>query len=314
MAAGVSTQTVSRVLNDHPNIRPDTRARVLAAISELGYRVNNAARSLGTSTTRTIGVIVSDASLHGPSTGLAALDAAARAAGRWIATAYADGADEASMLSAADRLLTQGVDGVVVLAPHAATLGALEVAHPNLAIAGLHAGAGAEHQAQGIGLAVEHLAHLGHRSIATLSGPRDWLESVARNRGFTEASRRLDLIPGPRWLGDWSAASGARSAPEIARAVREPGGLTAVVAANDQMALGLIAGLRLAGLDVPGDVSITGFDDNPDAAFFQPALTTVRLDLDGEARRVVASVLRSDEPPHPLPPTLVVRSSTRALA
>ena len=92
--AGVSSQTVSRVINDHPNIRPETRAKVLDAMAALDYRVNNAARALGTRTTRTLGVIASDATLYGPAVGIAALEAAARAAGRWVATTYADAADE----------------------------------------------------------------------------------------------------------------------------------------------------------------------------------------------------------------------------
>ncbi|WP_439592835.1 LacI family DNA-binding transcriptional regulator [Microbacterium sp.] len=294
LAAGVSTQTVSRVLNDHPNIRPETRARVLAAMAALDYRVNNAARALGTRTTRTLGVIASDATLYGPSIGIAALDAAAREAGRWIATAYADAASEASVIAAADRLLAQGVDGIIVLAPHVATLAALERAHTSVPVEALHTALGAERQRQGGALAAEHLVALGHRRIARLSGPDDWLEAIARDDGVAAALAAAGVDPGPVWRGDWSAATGAALAPDVADAVRA--GITAVVVANDQMALGLVAGLKAAGLDVPGDVSVVGFDDNPDAAFYAPALTTVRLDFLGEARRAVAAVLDADAP------------------
>ena len=308
-AAGVSTQTVSRVINEHPNIRPETRDRVLRAIADLGYRVNNAARSLGTRTTRTLGVIASDATLYGPAVGIAALEAAAREAGRWIATAYADASDEASVQDAADRLLAQGVDGLIVLAPHATTLTALTDAHPAVAITALHTGSGVEQQEAGAALAVSHLVGLGHRRIGRVAGPDEWLEARSREAGVLRALAAAGLEPGPRWSGDWTAAAGAESAGEIAVAVRAPGGPTALAVANDQMALGLIAALRVAGIDVPGDVSIVGFDDNPDAAYYRPALTTVGLDLAGEARRAVAEVLGVPAP-LPAPPRLVVRAST----
>ena len=308
LAAGVSTQTVSRVLNDHPNIRPETRAKVVEAMATLGYRVNNAARALGTRTTRTLGVIASDATLYGPSIGIAALEAAARGVSRWIATAYADAADEASVIDAADRLLAQGVDGIIVLAPHAATLAALSSTHPGVPLAALHADVGATRQAEGAALAVRHLAELGHHRIAVISGPEDWLEAVARDEGFGRGVEGTET--GPFWRGDWTAATGAALADEVADAVRETDGPTAVAVANDQMALGLIAGLRAAGLDVPDDVSVVGFDDNPDAAFFAPPLTTVRLDIAGEARRVVAAVTGLVPVALAEPPTLVVRAST----
>ncbi|WP_426321626.1 LacI family DNA-binding transcriptional regulator [Microbacterium sp. E-13] len=310
-AAGVSTQTVSRVINEHPNIRPETRDRVLRAIADLGYRVNNAARTLGTRTTRTLGVIASDATLYGPAVGIAALEAAARDAGRWIATAYADGSAEASVRDAADRLLGQGVDGLVVLAPHATTLPALVGAHPGIVITALHTGPGADRQEAGAALAVAHLVGLGHRRIGRVAGPEEWLEAQSRERGMLRALADAGIEAAPCWTGDWSAASGAALASPIAAAAAAPGGPTAIAAANDQMALGLIAGLRGAGLDVPGDISIVGFDDNPDAAYYRPALTTVGLDLAGEARRAVAEVL-GDPAPEPAEPRLVIRASTAA--
>lgn len=310
-AAGVSTQTVSRVINDHPNIRPETRMRVLDAMADLGYRVNNAARALGTRTTRTLGVVASDATLYGPSVGIAALEAAARDAGRWIATAYADAAVAASVADAADRLLAQGVDGLIVLAPHAATLEALTARSGSTPVAALHAGLGAERQAAGGALAIDHLVALGHRRIARVTGPLDWLEATARDGGAAAGLQSAALAPGPIWAGDWSASAGFGLAAEVAAAVRTHDGPTAVFVANDQMALGLIAGLREAGIAVPGDVSIAGFDDNPDAAFFAPALTTVGLDLAGEARRVVAEVLGEEAAPVAAP-VLRVRASTAA--
>lgn len=310
-AAGVSPQTVSRVLNDFPGIRDETRRRVLDAVASLDYRMNNAARALGTATSRTLGLIASDATLYGPSVGIAELERAARAVGRWIATAYADAADEASVVAATRHLAAQGVDALVVLAPHARTLDAVAAAAPGITVTALHTGAGAERQAIGGGLPVAHLAALGHRRIARIAGPSDWLEATARDAGVDAAFERLGLAPGARWHGDWTAAAGAALAPEVADAVRAPDGPTAIVVANDQMALGLMAGLRAVGIDVPRDVSVAGFDDNPDAAYYRPALTTVRLDLAAEAHRVVAEAVgEASALLGPREPTLVVRAST----
>ncbi|WP_425838169.1 LacI family DNA-binding transcriptional regulator [Microbacterium sp. PA5] len=312
--AGVSTQTVSRVLNDHPHIRPETRARVLASASALGYRMNNAARALGTATTRMIGVVASDAALFGPAAGIAALEAAARAAGRWITTAYADGAEADAVADAVEHLLVQGVDGIAIVAPHTASLEQLERAEPGVPLVALHGGAGAERQAAGAALAIDHLVGLGHRRIAVLSGPEAWSEATVRARGVASALARHALTAAATWEGDWSAAAGAALGREVAAAVRAPGGPTAVAVANDQMALGLIAGLREAGVRVPADVSVTGFDDNPDAGFYLPALTTVRLDLAGEARRCIDELLGVETPATARPAELVIRSSSAAPA
>lgn len=315
-AAAVSTQTVSRVLNGHPYIRPETRDRVLEAVTRLGYRVNNAARTLGTRSTRTLGVLASDAALYGPSVGIAALDAAAREHGHWIATAYSDAGSESSVIAAADRLLDQGVDGIIVLAPHLATSAALRRAHPDIRIGALHEGPGAARQTAGAAAAVEHLVELGHRRIARVAGPAAWSEAVSREAGAVAALEAAGLDTTLRWEGDWTARTAFALARDVADAVSDDRGPTAVVVANDQMALGVIAGLRAAGVEVPARASVTGFDDNPDAAFYRPSLTTVRVDVQGEARRVVGEVLgiagagAGDSEPHA--PVLIPRASTRA--
>ncbi|WP_431795023.1 LacI family DNA-binding transcriptional regulator [Microbacterium enclense] len=303
-AAGVSTQTVSRVLNDYPGIRDATRERVLAAVAALDYRVNNAARALGTSLTRTVGVVASDAVLHGPSAGIAALERAARARGRWISTAYTDSDDPADIDAAVRHLLDQGVDGIVLVAAHGAT----PLEGYDVPLVPLYGESGIR-QRDAAALVVDHLADLGHRRIVEVAGPADWREALARTGGVADAVDRRRLERVGRVEGDWSAASGSALADAVARAVR--GGATAVAVANDQMALGLMAGLAARGLSVPADVSVAGFDDNPDAAFYTPALTTVRLDVEGEAVEAVARVLGEDAAP-PADPVLVPRASTAA--
>ncbi|MFD1713286.1 LacI family DNA-binding transcriptional regulator [Amnibacterium flavum] len=315
-AAGVSTQTVSRVLNGHPHIRDETRERVLEVMGVLGYRVNNAARALGTQQTKTIGVIAADATLYGPSVGIAAVEAAARAEGRWIATTYADADDEESVLAALDHLRGQGVDGIVLIAAHSRTRDVIDRRSDDLPVSVLHGDLGALAQREAAAAVVDHLVGLGHRRLARVGGPSDWLEEEARSAGFEAA-----LINGVSCVlhlhGDWSAASGAVAGIELAAAVRAPGGPTAIVVANDQMALGVIASLRQEGIEVPRDVSVAGFDDAPDAAFYLPSLTTVRLDVAAEARRCVlqiveGDVVRESQPPavNGGPPVLVERAST----
>jgi len=302
VAAGVSTQTVSRVLNGYPGIREATRERVLDAVAALDYRVNNAARALGTSLTRTVGVVASDAVLHGPAAGIAALERAARTRGRWISTAYTDSDDPADIDAAVRHLLAQGVDGIVLVAAHGAT----PLEGYDVPIVPLYGESGTR-QRDAAALAVDHLADLGHRRIVEVAGPSDWREALARTAGVADAVSRRDLALVDRVEGDWSAASGSAVAETVARCVAA--GTTAVAVANDQMALGLAAGLAARGIRVPADVSLTGFDDNPDAAFYTPALTTVRLDVEGEAEYAVAAVL-GDEASPPAAPVLVVRDST----
>ncbi|WP_295828840.1 LacI family DNA-binding transcriptional regulator [uncultured Microbacterium sp.] len=302
VAAGVSAQTVSRVLNGYPGIREATRERVLDAVAALDYRVNNAARALGTSLTRTVGVVASDAVLHGPAAGITALERAARARGRWISTAYTDSDDPADIDAAARHLLDQGVDGIVLVAAHGAT----SLEGYDVPIVPLYGESGSR-QRDAAALVVDHLADLGHRRIVEVAGPSDWREALARTAGVADAVDRRGLERADRLEGDWSAASGAAVAEAVASGIAA--GATAVAVANDQMALGLTAGLVSRGLRVPADVSVAGFDDNPDAAFYTPSLTTVRLDVEGEAEYAVAAVL-GDAVVAPAAPVLVVRDST----
>ncbi|MCR2764426.1 LacI family transcriptional regulator [Microbacterium sp. zg.B48] len=314
--AGVSTQTVSRVLNEHPGIRDETRRRVIEAMAALDYRVNNAARALGTRRTRTIGILASDANMYGPAIGILALEAAARAAGRWITAAYADAGDEASVVHAARHLSAQDVDGIVVVAPHARTLAALGSARVGVPVVALHGPDAAELQRDAAIRAIDHLVDAGHVHIAHLAGPEEWLEAQARADGFHAALGAHGLVAAGVWGGDWGAASGMAAAAGIADAIRARSEVTAVFAGNDQMALGLIAGLVDAGLSVPGDVSVVGVDDNPDAAFYRPPLTTVRLDVAAEAARCIAEVLAEPQSAASIvvaAPELVVRKSTRRL-
>lgn len=317
--AGVSRQTVSRVLNEHPDVAEPTRERVLQAMGELGYRMNNAARALGTRRSRTLGVLASDALQFGPSRSIAAIEASARAAGYWVSAAFADADDAASVSSAVDHLVAQGVEGILVVAPHARTLRVLETVTAGVPIVTLHS---AGHDARGVGvdqvagarLAVGVLADAGHTRIAHLAGPADWLEAESRAEGFAAELAVRGLVPALTISGDWTARAGYEAVPALRAA-----GATAVFAANDQMALGLLGALHAAGVAVPGEMSVVGFDDVPEAAFAWPRLTTVRQDFDELARRAVAAVIAGDAAasasaivPELVVPELVVRDSVAA--
>jgi DNA-binding LacI/PurR family transcriptional regulator len=310
--AEVSRQTVSRVLNDNPEVAPETRERVLAAMAELGYRVNNAARALGTHRSHTIGVLASDAVLFGPAQSIAAIEASAREAGYWVSAAFAEADDAASVTSAIEHLLAQGVEGIVVVAPHAATLDAVSSLHIDVPVITLHSAGRGERglsidQAAGARLAVAALADAGHTRIGHLRGPEDWLEAQSRADGYVSELAHRGLPVGPIITGDWSAGSGHAAARKIVAS-----GVTAVFAANDQMALGLLGGLHEAGVTVPGDISIVGFDDIPDAAYYWPRLTTVHQDFSAIARRAVGLLVGTAdvrEPAEPVKPVLVVRDS-----
>lgn len=314
--AGVSRQTVSRVLNDHPEVAADTKRRVLAAMAELGYRMNNAARALGTRRSRTLGVLASDALQYGPSRSIAAIEASARQAGYWVSAAFADSGDAGAVADAVDHLVGQGVEGIVVVAPHARTLQTVESLHVGIPVVTLHSAGYGSHglwvdQTAGARLAVAALADAGHTRIAHLAGPADWLEAESRATGFADELAARGLPSGPVIAGDWTAGSGYAAVA----AVREAA-VTAVFAANDQMALGLLSGLHEAGVAVPGEISVVGFDDTPDAAFYWPKLTTVRQDFDELARRAVA-VLTGDQGAAasdlaPVAPQLITRDSVAA--
>jgi len=320
--AGVSHQTVSRVLNDFPKIRPATRDRVLAAIEELGYRRNRAARTLVTRRSKAIGVITADMNHFGPANIMLGLESASREAGYSLSLTGLPEISATTLRSAVDQLLDQAVEAVVMVVAHqtALTLAqSLHIAVPLVLVEGdlsatpLTAGVD---QIAGARLATAHLLDLGHQSVLHLPGPADWVEAAARQEGWRMAlNERGRTVPALMARGDWSSRSGYESGKAMLQELRP----TAVFAANDQMALGLLRALQVAGLRVPADVSVVGFDDIPESGYFSPPMTTVRQDFAELGRRTMALVLRvlagEHEASEPLvQPQLTVRSSTAAPA
>lgn len=317
--ADVSHQTVSRVLNDHPSIRPATRERVLAVIADLQYTPNRAAQALVTSRSRTIGILSASSTQYGPASSIAAIESAARARGYWVSTANIEPSDPQSIPAGVAHLLAQSVEGLVVIAPQVRVFRALAAQHIGVPYVTLQStDLDPRHtlsvdQMAGARLATRHLIGLGHRQIYHLAGPQDWIEAEARMRGFLEEMGDSDIPTTAPILGDWTAEFGYYAGREML-GVRD---FTAIFSSNDQMALGLLHAVRDEGLDVPRDISIVGFDDIPEAAHFWPPLTTVRQDFAELGRRCVDLLLGPVAGVGPSPatiePELIVRSSTASI-
>ena len=314
--AGVSVMTVSRVLNGFPGVAEDTRLRVQEAVTALGYHANTAARVLAGGRSRTLGVMAVETEQFGPSHMLFGIEAAARGAGHLLSfvTLSRSGNDMAATL---ERLRASHVQGVIVVAPVRRVVEA--VAHLNgdmpLVVVGGPPSQGAPtvtiDQFEGARIATRHLLDLGHRTVHHVAGPQSWIDATARMRGWSDALRAHPALRGGSVAGDWSAAKGYAAGRRLAADPK----VTAVFAANDQTALGVIRGLHDAGRRVPEDVSVVGFDDTPESAYFLPPLTTIRQDFGEVGRRSVQLLLSlADGAPmnrHVIVPAeLVVRSST----
>ncbi|WP_309065743.1 LacI family DNA-binding transcriptional regulator [Microbacterium sp.] len=317
--AGVSHQTVSRVLNDHPSIRPETKAKVLDAIAVLDYRPNLAARALVTSRSQTLGILSATVGEFGPTSSIAAIEEAARAEGYSVSTLNLPETTPEAIGAAVRQLGREHVDGIVVLAPQVRVFHVLRGMASSVPFVTLQTASGSDgvslsaDQVAGARAVTEHLIDLGHTDILHLAGPQDWIEAESRMRGYLDALRDADLPTFPPIRGDWTADFGYFAGQELAR---RPD-FTAVFAANDLMAIGLMHGFRDAGLRVPHDVSVAGFDDIPVAAHVAPTLTTVHQDFSELGRRAVRILLAEirDEPIPAFPalaPVLRMRESAAA--
>src|SRR4051794_12995224 len=318
--AGVSHQTVSRVINGSSHVRPETRDRVLAAMEKLDYRPNSVARALVTGRSRTLGVVTFDTTLFGPASTLVGIERAAHEAGYFVSIVSLEALDRTAVLRAVERLRVLGVDGVLLIAPDVAATSAIWDLPGDLPVVAVEAGPKegvavvAVDQYQGARAGTEHLLKLGHKPVHPLAGPDNWIEAQHRVEGWRDA---LDAAGAPSYAplrGDWSPRSGY----DLGKRLLKVPELTAIFAANDQMALGLLRLLHENGRDVPGDVSVVGFDDIPEAEYFTPPLTTVRQDFNEMGHRSLHLLLEEidsgtrSEQRITVPATLVERASTAA--
>lgn len=318
--AGVSHQTVSRVINESPQVSESTRSRVLSAIAELGYRPNTLARSLARGRSQRIGVLVENTLKYGPMSTLNGIETAARDAGH-ATTTYSMGPDE-DMAAGVEFLMGQQIDGLAIITPRQKALAALRGSPlpPTTVLVSSGARAGEllgvptvqSDQTHGARAAMDHLLQQGHRRIAHLAGPADWFDARRRHDAWrtslTEHGLAADLLV----QGDWEADSGYAAAGPL---LQMPDA-TAVFVANDQMALGLMHGLARHGRSVPDDISVVGFDDVPESAHYLPPLTTVHQDFGSLGRAAVRTLLgagaaQGADEADALRPWLVVRETSR---
>lgn len=291
--AGVSHQTVSRVVNNRPYVTEQTRLKVHAAIATLNYRPNIAARTLVTGTSNVIGVVAQTSTLYSPAAILAALAATALQHGFTVRVDSVRTQQGAPIAAAIQRHLDARVAGLVVIASVAAAGSALDQIPHDVALVGIDGDPGRsgalvaiDHET-GAYAATRYLLDAGHRTVWHVGGPSGRFDTQGRIAGWTRALTDVGAEIPPVLPTDGTAAAGYQSGRLLARMPA----VTAVFAANDHLALGILRALHEHGRRVPADVSVVGFDDVPQAAFFIPPLTTVRPDFTAVASASVELLL-----------------------
>ena len=295
-AAGVSYQTVSRVINGHPSVRPATRELVLAAIEELGFRPNRAARVLRGANARSVTVLTPNTSLYGYQAALQGIEEAARAAGFSVGVRVVDSEQPTEVAAAVTRAIEPGGSLIVIAYDRAGTL-ALDAVPPEVPMAAMvetPAVAPAPDKPwvwlddrRAAAEATRYLLSLGHRTVHYLAIPSS-THTSQRQAGWRQALEESGApVPAPVPCG-WTPRSGYQTGQRLAANPE----VTAVLCGNDDIALGVMRAVHAAGLSIPGDVSVVGFDDTPVAEFLTPPLTTVRLDF-ADLGRACFALLRS---------------------
>lgn len=315
-AAGVSQQTVSRVANGLPNVSVRTRERVLLAMEELGFRPNFAGRSLRSGRYNSVGLCLYNVEQFGNLATIKGILSAAGDVGCAVTTVEMDDRSPLSLAEAARRMAGLPIDALVIsmslrsddfeaFRPQAglSTVLLTMLEHPFCTTV--------DSDQYGCStLLMDHLAAHGHREIRFVGGLARSVDSAFRERGWRDALAARGIEPVEPLRGDWTADSGYEAGSALAR----DAAMTAVYAANDQMALGVACALRDAGRRVPEDVSVVGVDDSLRGTVPHVGLTTVRFDLMARGRTAVEQALLGTEPGYRpravrIPPTLVERSS-----
>jgi len=320
--ARVSVASVSRVVNGHTNVTPETRKRIEEVVARLRYVPHTAARSLITKRTHVIGVLLPD--LYGGffSELIRGIDGAAREQQLQLLLSSSHG--DAAEMAAAIRAMRGRVEGLLVLSPQldAKGLGELDTDTPtvfmNSRIEGGATTSLAIDSYHGAREMVRHLVGCGHRTIAHVAGPADNYDAHERERGYRDELEASLPRARPYVIrGDFTEASGYAAGRAIGVDARRP---AAVFAANDGMALGCLAAFDELGLAVPTDIAVTGFDDIPQAAFVRPALTTMRVRIAELGRGAVSRLAEAIAHPGAtyavttlFRPDLVVRDSCGAV-
>jgi LacI family transcriptional regulator len=303
-AAGVSSQTVSRVVNNHPYVSERTRRRVLDVIRKLDYRPNRAARSLATQQSHMLGIISYGFPFYGPAQMMRYIEQTARLRGYGVSFSSANDLSLAEIANALHNLGDHAVDGLILITP------VIGLTYPDLiklcggipvvlvdAELGSPVPSVVIDQRQGSRLATQYLLDLGHCEIGEIHGPLNWFGARARHESWNDTLLAAGVTPGPFSGGDWTSRGGYEAAHRL---LDQGANLTALVIGNDQMALGAIRALRERGRRVPEDVSVVGFDDIPESTYFDPPLTTIRQNFPALGEQSVdflISLITSPETP-----------------
>lgn len=315
--AKVSHQTVSRVVNNHDSVKPETRARVEAAMEKLGYTPNRAAQTLRTTKSRIIGILASDTHLNGPANIWQNAERAARAAQYFTITCSVDPTSSADVKKGINYLSQIGIDGLIVITPHHETVELARKALKRIPVVSIDSSLGTEKSAIQLNnfddayRATKHLIDLGHVGILHVAGPESFFEAVDRKAGYEAAMKDSKLNPVSHF-GEWSMDSGY----EISKSINyQTEKITAIFTASDHIALGVLRDCHERKILVPKQLSIIGFDDLPEAEFSWPPLTTMRQDFQAIGEGAVRLLLEKliDEKPEKLTPLvskLVNRETT----
>lgn len=319
--AGVSSQTVSRVANGLTNVDDSTRDRVLDSMRAVGYRPNGAARALKYGRFHTVGVIMFTLETLGNVRTLDAIATEAAAADYTVTLMPVPDPTMGSVSGAYRRLSEQAVDGIIIIF-EASLLDRVEITlPPGLPVVVIDSNAGSgfavvdTDQALGARQATEHLLSLGHRQVWHIAGPTSSFSAGHRAESWRETLQSAGIAPPPLIHGDWTTESGHRAALEL---ISSRDDVTAIFAANDQMALGAMKALHELGRDIPSDVSVVGFDDMDESRAFWPPLTTVRQNFREVGRVAMERLLSQIGNPDAasrttlIPTELIVRESSGA--
>jgi DNA-binding LacI/PurR family transcriptional regulator len=321
--AGVSYQTVSRVLNQAEQVAEKTRRKVEAAMSELNYVPNRVAQQLAGKQSFTLGLASTDLALHAPSQWASAIKSRAHQLGYHVVISMVEDLQLQSCRAAVNELIAQRVDGILINVPLETTdAQAITQYCGDLPVLFLDVDPQASlfsilfDPDTGARQGVAHLLALGHRQIALLTGPETSVSARLRYQGWLHELAAHQLTPLQVMEGDWSAASGYQCALTMLNRPKLP---TAILVANDQMALGVLRAAHASGVAVPQQLSVVGYDDTQDSAYFQPPLTTIRQDFQLSGRESVnrlVQMLQKNPASYPdsllLNTTLIQRQTTAA--
>jgi DNA-binding LacI/PurR family transcriptional regulator len=318
--AGVSSQTVSRVINGSPNVKESTRVHVLSVVEILKFRPNRTAQNLASRRSRLIGLITHALSEFGPTQVLVRLEEAARDRGFSVIVIDIKEMTVENIQVAIDELRDQQVAGIQFNLPLRIDFSFLKEVAKQLPIVTYDIALAPDipsvvfKHGKAAALVTNHLLDLGHRNIVYLGGPETWIAGHLRRVAFLKTLKKRDMFSNLCFQGDWTADSGYQFGLKLLK--DSWGKFSAVLAGSDSMALGAMRAFHENGVSIPSQISVAGFSDIPQSAFFHPPLTTVRQDFTQFGQLGVECFLNTIDSPktpalqHILEPVLIVRSST----